>query len=80
VTEEELEAVSAFPITNDLAPGVNEVTEGVVDPPDKLPVEDDGLAVEAPLISYMETEPVTVDVKEALMVSAPELPAFAYQM
>jgi len=51
VKEEELEAVSAFPITNDLAAGVNEVTEGVVDPPEELPVEDDGLTIEAPLIS-----------------------------
>ena len=51
VKEEVLEDVSAFPITNDFAPGVNEVTEGVVDPPEELPVEDDGLTIEAPLIS-----------------------------
>jgi len=28
----------------------------------------------------MEGEPVTVAVKEAVIVSGPELPAFAYQM
>ncbi len=51
VKVEELEAVSAFPITNEFAPGVNEVTDGVVEPPEELPVDDDGLVVDAPLIS-----------------------------
>ncbi len=51
VKVEELEDVSAFPITNELAPGVKEETDGVVVPPEELPVDDDGLIVEAPLIS-----------------------------
>ena len=51
VKEEVAEEVSAFPITNEFALGVKEVTEGVVDPAEELPVEVDGLVVEAPLIS-----------------------------
>ena len=46
-----LEDVSAFPITNELAAGVKEVTDAVVEPPEELPVEVDGLVVVAPLIS-----------------------------
>ena len=51
VKEEVLEDVSAFPITNELALGVKEVTAGAVEPVEELPVEVDGLVVEAPLIS-----------------------------
>ena len=51
VKEEVLEDVSAFPITNELALGVKEVTETAVEPVEELPVEVDGLVVEAPLIS-----------------------------
>jgi len=51
VKEEVLEDVSAFPITNELAFGVKEVTETAVEPAEELPVEVDGLVVEAPLIS-----------------------------
>ena len=51
VKEEVLEAVSAFPMTNEFALGVKEVTAGVVEPPDKLPVEVDRMVVVAPLIS-----------------------------
>ena len=51
VKEEEAEPVSVFPITSEVGTGVKEVTEGVVDPPEELPVEDDGLTMEAPLIS-----------------------------
>jgi hypothetical protein len=45
VKEAELELVSVFPITNELAPGVNEVTEGVVEPAEELPVEEDTLGL-----------------------------------
>jgi hypothetical protein len=45
------EEVSAFPTTNELAAGVKEVTEGVVEPAEELPVDEDGLVVDAPLIS-----------------------------
>ena len=51
VKEEVLEEVSVFPITNEFELGVKEVTAGVVEPPDKLPVEVDGLVVVEPLIS-----------------------------
>jgi len=51
VKEEVLDDVSAFPITNELALGVKEVTETAVEPVEELPVEDDGPVVEAPLIS-----------------------------
>jgi hypothetical protein len=51
VKDEVLEDVSALPITNEFALGVKEATEGVVDPAEELPVEDDGLVMEAPLIS-----------------------------
>jgi len=37
VKEEELEAVSAFPITNELALGVKEVTARDVEPEEELP-------------------------------------------
>ena len=51
VKEEEGKVVSAFPITNDEAIGVNEVTDGVVEPPGEFPVEVSRPAVVAPLIS-----------------------------
>jgi len=51
VKVELVEDVSAFPITNELALGMKEVTETAVEPAEELPVEDDGLVVEAPLIS-----------------------------
>jgi len=79
VKEEVLEDVSAFPITNDEAIGVNEATESVAEPPE-FPVEVSRPAVVAPLISYIETDPTAVIPNEAVTVSAPELPAVAYQM
>ena len=79
VKEEELEDVSVFPITNELEVGVKDVTAGVVDPPEELPVDVEGLVVEAPLISYTETEPVTEPEKEAVIVSVPALAEVAYQ-
>jgi len=79
VKEEEGEFVSAFPITNDEAIGVNEATESVAEPPE-FPVEVSRPAVVAPLISYIETDPTAVIPNEAVTVSAPELPAVAYQM
>ena len=51
VKEEVLEAVSVFPITNEFELGVKEVTDTAVEPPELPPVCDDGLVVEAPLIS-----------------------------
>ena len=78
VNEVELALVSVFPITIEVGTGVKEVTEGVVEPAEELPVEEAMLGLE--LISYMETEPVAVEEKEAVIVSAPELPAVAYQM
>ena len=51
VNEEVPEPVSVLPITNELALGVKEVTDGVVEPAEELPVDVDGLVVEAPLIS-----------------------------
>ena len=51
VKEEEGKVVSAFPITNDEAIGVNEATDGVVEPPGEFPVEVSRPAVVAPLIS-----------------------------
>ncbi len=80
VKVEELEDVSTFPITNEFALGVNEVTDGVVEPPEELPVEVSRPVIVAPLISWIETEPVTAAPKDAVIVSAPELPAVAYQM
>jgi len=80
VKDEEGEFVSAFPITNDEAIGVNEATESVAEPPKEPPVEVSRPAVVAPLISYIETDPTAVIPNEAVTVSAPELPAVAYQM
>jgi len=40
VKEEVLEAVSAFPITIELPTGAKELTEGVVEPAARLPVEE----------------------------------------
>jgi hypothetical protein len=51
VKEEVPEDVSAFPITNEFVLGVNELTDTAVEPPEELPVDEDGLVVEAPLIS-----------------------------
>src|SRR6266849_1526356 len=47
VKEEVLEAVSALPITNEFELGVKEVTAGVVEPPEELPVEVDELVAVA---------------------------------
>ena len=77
---EEGAPVSAFPITNEPVLGVNKVTDSVDEPAEELPVEVSAPVVVAPLISYMETEPVTVLANEAVIVSEPELPAMAYQM
>ena len=51
VKEEVLEEVSVFPITNEFELGVKEVTAGVVEPPEEIPVEVDELVVVAPAIS-----------------------------
>ncbi len=51
VKAEVLEDVSTFPITNEFALGVNEVTDGVVEPPVELPVEVSAPVVVTPLIS-----------------------------
>ena len=50
VKEEEGEPVSVFTTTIELGTGVKEVTEGVVDPPEELPVEEATLGL-LPLIS-----------------------------
>ena len=47
VKEEVLEPVSVFPITIELALGVKDETEGVVDPAAELPVD-----VSAPVVVY----------------------------
>jgi len=51
VKEEVLEDVSAFPITNELALGVKEVTETAVEPVEELPVDVSAPVVVAPLTS-----------------------------
>jgi len=51
VKEEELEDVSAFPITNELALGVKDVTAGDVEPEEELPVDVARPCVIAPRIS-----------------------------
>jgi hypothetical protein len=51
VKVEEPEAVSAFPMTTELANGVKEATDGVVDPAGELPVDVERPVVVAPLIS-----------------------------
>jgi len=79
--KEEVDApVSALPITNELATGVKEATASAVEPAGELPVELSADVVVAPLISYMETDPTAVLPNEAVIVSAPELPAVEYQM
>ena len=77
---EEGAPVSAFPITNEPVLGVNKVTDSDVEPAEELPVEVSVPVVVAPLTSYMETEPTAALANEAVMVSAPEPPAVAYQM
>jgi len=47
----ELDAVSKFPITIEVATGVKEATEGVVDPPEELPVDEAMLGLALTLIS-----------------------------
>ena len=51
VKEVELVLVSVFPITIEVETGVKEVTEGVVDPPEELPVEEAMLGLALTLIS-----------------------------
>ncbi len=51
VNEVELELVSVFPITIEVETGVKEVTEGVVEPAEELPVEDAMLGLVLTLIS-----------------------------
>ncbi len=43
-----LAAVSALPMTIELVLGVNDVTEGVVEPAEELPVDVEGPAVATP--------------------------------
>jgi hypothetical protein len=76
----ELEPVSTFPTANEFALGVKEPTLAEVEPPDELPLEERTPAVEYPVISYIETEPATAAEKVAVIVSAAELAAVAYQM
>ena len=76
----ELAPVSRFPTTKELELGVKDVTEALVEPVAELPVDVRGLSGVYPAISYMETEPATEDEKDAVIVSAPVLPAVAYQM
>ena len=76
----EPEAPSEFPTVNESAAGVNELTEELVEPAEELPVEDSGPEVVKPESSYIETEAATVVPKAAVIVSAPEVPAVAYQM
>jgi len=75
-----VEVVSTFPMTMELRPGVNEATEAPVEPPLELPVCVVIPVVEYPESSYIETEPVTVEPKVAVIVSAPEAAAAPYQM
>jgi hypothetical protein len=75
-----VEVVSAFPTTTEPVDGVIEVTDVEAWLDEELPVEVRSPVAVTPLISYIETEPATVDPKLALIVSAPELPAVAYQM
>ncbi len=79
VKEEVEDAVSAFPITNELAAGVKDVTEREVEPVD-VPVDDDNPVVPAPLISYTAMAAVATDEKVAVTVSAPEARTVEYQM
>ena len=76
----ELAPVSRFPTTKELELGVKDVTEALVEPVAEPPVDVRGLNGVYPAISYMETEPATEDEKDAVIVSAPVLPAVAYQM
>jgi len=76
----ELAPVSIFPTTKELERGVKDVTEALVEPPAELPVDVRGLSGVYAAISYMETEPATEDENDAVIVSAPVLPAVAYQM
>ena len=76
----EAEPVSTFPTANEFALGVKEPTLAEVEPPGELPLEDRTPDVEYPASSYIETEPVTAAEKVAVIVSAAELDAVAYQM
>jgi hypothetical protein len=76
----ELEPVSTFPTANEFAFGVKEPTLAEVEPPDELPLEESKPAVEYPASSYIETEPATTAEKVAVIVSAAELEAVAYQI
>jgi len=51
VKEEEAELVSVFPITIEVETGVKEATEGVVEPPEELPVDEAMLGLALTLIS-----------------------------
>ena len=70
--------VSAFPTTTEPAPGVIDVTEVAAWLTDELPVWLRRPVAVTPLISYIETEPATVEPKDAVIVSAPEVAAVAY--
>jgi hypothetical protein len=74
-----VEVVSAFPRTTEPAPGVIDVTEVADWLVVELPVEVRRPVAVTPLISYIETEPASVEPKDAAIVSAPELAAVAYQ-
>ena len=76
----ELAPVSRFPTTKELELGVKDVTVALVEPVAEPPVDVRGLSGVYPAISYMEMEPATEDENDAVIVSAPVLPAFAYQM
>jgi len=74
-----VDEASVLPTTTEPEVGDMDVTEVldwlVVEPPvdERIPLE------LTPLISYIDTEPATVAPKEADIVSAPVLAAFAYQ-
>jgi len=80
VKAEVANAVSAFPMIIELVLGVKDVTAGVVEPAEELPVDVDGAAVVTALSSYIETEPVAVEPKDAAIVFAPVLAAVVYHM
>ena len=72
--------VSASPITTEPVPGVIDETAEALWLEDELPVEERRPVAVTELSSYIEMEPATVWPKVALIVSAPELAAVAYQM
>ena len=75
-----VEVVSVFPITTEPVAGEIDGTEVPVWLVLDAPTEARSPVAVTPLISYIETEPATVEPKVAVMVSAALLFALAYQM